>query len=242
VTERELVEKIKTSRRVVVLTGAGISTDSGIPDFRSPNGLYSKYPEYVFDIDYFLSDPEGFYRFWKEALLPMSEAQPNRAHLLLAELERRNLIEAVITQNIDGLHQKAGNKKVIELHGSIFEYHCMECEKPYTLEQVKKILDSDTIPRCGCDGLIRPNIVFFGESLPVHALDEAMRYAQNCDLMIVMGSSLLVYPAAQLPVIAKKHGAGLIIVNKDRTGLDELADAKFDVNLSSFAEVLMQLL
>ena len=239
-TERELLEKIKASHHVVALTGAGVSTESGIPDFRGPNGLYSKYPENIFDIDYFYAEPEGFYRFWREALLPMSEAQPNDAHTLLAELESRSLLEAVITQNIDGLHQKAGSKNVIELHGNIFEYYCTRCGKVRSLESVKKLLESNPVPRCDCGGLIRPNIVFFGESLPMHALSEATRHARECDLMIVLGSSLVVYPAAQLPIIAKEHGAKLIIVNKGKTGLDDLADFKFDRNLSDFARELIK--
>jgi len=240
VTERELLEKIKASQYVVALTGAGVSTESGIPDFRGPNGLYSKYPENVFDIDYFYADPEGFYRFWREALFPMNEAKPNVVHTLLAELEAQRLLKAVVTQNIDGLHQKAGSKNVIELHGNIFEYCCAKCGRTQRFETVKKLLESNPVPRCNCGGLIRPNIVFFGESLPMHALSEATLHAQECDLMIVLGSSLVVYPAAQLPIIAKEHGAALFIVNRGRTGLDDLADFKFDVNLSDFAKELMK--
>lgn len=240
--EKELASMLKTSRHAVALTGAGVSTESGIPDFRGPNGLYSRYPEYIFDIDYFHSDPEGFYRFWREALLPMSEAQPNAIHHLLADLERRGVLKVVITQNIDGLHQKAGSKKVIELHGSIFEYYCLECRKIYGLETVKNLLTVNPLPRCDCGGLIKPNIVFFGESLPERALSDAIWHSRNCDVMIVLGSSLSVYPAAQLPSIAKDHGAKLVIVNKGKTMLDELADIKIDANLSDFAKILMELL
>lgn len=236
--DKELVEKLKNSRHTVALTGAGVSTASGIPDFRSPGGVYSKYPEYVFDIDYFYTDPSSFYRFWKEALLPMNQAKPNSVHLLLAELERLGFLKVTITQNIDRLHQKAGSKNVIELHGNIYEHYCVKCGKEYGIDEVKELLDVNPVPYCNCSGLIRPNIVFFGENLPSSALSEAMKHARNCDLMIVLGSSLVVYPAAQLPIIAKDHNATLFIINRGKTSLDELADLKLDVDLVEFANDL----
>lgn len=238
--DKELVEKLKSSRHAVALTGAGVSTASGIPDFRSPGGVYSKYPEYVFDIDYFYTDPSGFYRFWKEALLPMNQAKPNDVHSLLAELERLGFLKVTITQNIDGLHQKAGSKNVIELHGNIYEHYCVKCGKEYSIGEVKELLDVNPVLYCSCGGLIRPNIVFFGENLPSSALNEAMKHARSCDLMIVLGSSLVVYPAAQLPIIAKDHNAMLFIVNRGKTGLDELADIKLDVDLVEFANDLAE--
>lgn len=238
--DKELIEKLKNSHHVVALTGAGVSTASGIPDFRSPGGVYSKYPEYVFDIDYFCTDPSGFYRFWKEALLPMNQAKPNSVHLLLAELERLGFLKAIITQNIDRLHQKAGSKNVIELHGNIHEHYCVKCGKEYSIDEVKELLYANPVPYCSCSGLIRPNIVFFGENLPSSALNEAMKHARNCDLMVVLGSSLVVYPAAQLPIIAKEHNATLFIVNRGKTGLDGLADLKIEVDLVEFANDLAE--
>lgn len=230
-----LIELLKSCRYGVALTGAGISTPSGIPDFRSPTGLYSKYPENVFDIDYLYNNPEGFYRFCKEALIPMADAKPNVAHYLLAKLEQKGYIKAVITQNIDGLHQKAGNQNVIELHGSIYNYYCIKCLRRYTIDDVKNMLSKTSVPKCNCSGMIRPDIVFFGEQLPQKALSEAEYHSVNCDLMIVFGSSLLVYPAAQFPYIAKMNGSKLIIVNSGRTGLDHICDLKIEKELSTFA-------
>jgi len=230
------LELLRSAKYVVALTGAGISTPSGIPDFRSPTGLYSKYPEDIFDIEYFYRDPKGFYRFCKEVLLPMAEVKPNLAHLMLAKLENKGILKVTITQNIDGLHQKAGSKSVIELHGSVYEYCCTRCNKRYSISSVKQMIDSSELPLCGCSGLIRPKIVFFGESLPEKALQDAQEHASRCDLMIVMGSSLVVYPAAQLPFIAKSNGAKVVIVNKGETGFDDLCDIKIEEDLCDFAQ------
>ncbi|MEJ5230261.1 MAG: NAD-dependent protein deacylase [Pseudothermotoga sp.] len=232
----QFLELLRSSKYVVALTGAGISTASGIPDFRSPTGLYSKYPENIFDIDYFFEDPKGFYEFCKEALIPMTKAEPNPAHFMLARLEEKGVLKAVITQNIDGLHQKAGNRKVIELHGTVFEYYCTRCFKKFEPSQIKEMLDSKEIPICSCSGLIRPNIVFFKEILPEKAINEAYLHASKCDLMIALGSSLVVYPAAQIPMVAKYAGAKLVIVNKGETGLDHLCDMKMHKDLSAFAQ------
>lgn len=237
---KDLIDELKKSHYTVALTGAGVSTGSGIPDFRGSNGVYSKYPEYVFDIDHFYTDPSDFYRFWKEAFPLMIQAKPNNVHLLLAELERIGLLKVVITQNIDGLHQKAGSKNVIELHGNIHEHYCSRCKKKYEVEKVKELLQKRSVPYCNCGGLIRPNIVFFGENLPSEALKEAIEHAKSCNVMIVLGSSLVVYPAAQLPIIAKDHNAMLIIVNRGKTGLDDLADLKLDVDLIGFANDLLE--
>ncbi len=232
----QFLELLRSSKYVVALTGAGISTASGIPDFRSPTGLYSKYPESIFDIDYFFEYPEVFYEFCKEALIPMTEAKPNSAHLMLAKLEQKGLLKAVITQNIDGLHQKAGNRKVIELHGTVFEYYCTRCFKRFEPSQIKEMLDVAQIPVCSCSGLIRPNIVFFKESLPQEAISDAYLHASKCDLMIVLGSSLVVYPAAQIPIVAKSAKAKLVIVNRGETGLDHICDLKIQEDLSVFAQ------
>ncbi|HEY8541393.1 MAG TPA: NAD-dependent protein deacylase [Pseudothermotoga sp.] len=227
---------LKSSKYVIALTGAGISTPSGIPDFRSQNGLYSRYPEDVFDIEYFYRDPKGFYKFWKEVLLPMTDVKPNAAHLMLARLEQNGILKATITQNIDGLHQKAGSKNVIELHGSVYEYHCIRCSEKFSLSSIKNMIENSDLPLCNCSGLIRPDIVFFGESLPEKALYDARNHATKCDLMIVLGSSLVVYPAAQLPFIAKANGAKVIILNKGETGFDHMCDMKIEEDLSVFAE------
>lgn len=238
---KEFLKLLNESRLTVVLTGAGISTPSGIPDFRGPQGIYRKYPQNVFDIDFFYSHPEKFYEFAKEGIFPMLEAKPNPAHVLLAKLEEQGLIEAVITQNIDRLHQKAGSKKVIELHGNVEEYYCTRCGREYTVKDVMEKLEKDSVPRCDdCSGLIRPNIVFFGEALPQNALNEAIRLSSKADLMIVMGSSLVVYPAAELPLITVRGGGKLVIVNMGETPLDDLATLKYNMDVVEFANNVMK--
>jgi len=238
---KEFLDLLNESRLTVTLTGAGISTPSGIPDFRGPNGIYKKYSQNVFDIDFFYSHPEEFYQFAKEGIFPMLEAKPNLAHVLLAKLEERGLIEAVITQNIDRLHQRAGSKKVIELHGNVEEYYCVRCEKKYTVEDVIEKLESLDVPRCDdCNGLIRPNIVFFGENLPQDALREAIELSSKASLMIVLGSSLVVYPAAELPLITVRSGGKLVIVNLGETPFDDIATLKYNMDVVEFARRVME--
>ncbi len=236
----EFADLLKRSKYCVVLTGAGISTPSGIPDFRSPTGLYSKYPEEIFDIEYFYSNPGAFYSFCKQALLPMIDAQPNVAHKFLAKLEELGYVKAVITQNIDGLHQKAGSKNVVELHGTIYRFRCDRCGKNYEHRWVREELERTNLPRCFCNGLVRPEIVFFGESLPSKAVEMAENHSLRCDLMVVMGSSLVVYPAASFPILAKRSGAKLVIINKGETGLDHLCDMKIEEDLVAFSEQVLQ--
>ncbi|MCD6550815.1 NAD-dependent protein deacylase [Thermotoga sp.] len=238
---KEFLKLLNESRLTVVLTGAGISTPSGIPDFRGPQGIYKKYPQNVFDVDFFYSHPGKFYEFAKEGIFPMLDAKPNLAHILLAKLEERGFIEAVITQNIDRLHQKAGSKKVIELHGNVEEYYCVKCGREYTVEDVMKKLEKDCVPRCdACSSLIRPNIVFFGETLPQNALNEAIRLSSRADLMIVMGSSLVVYPAAELPLMTVRSGGRLVIVNMGDTPLDDLATLRYNADVVDFANNVMK--
>ncbi|PLV59214.1 NAD-dependent protein deacylase [Thermotoga sp. KOL6] len=238
---KEFIKLLNESSLTVVLTGAGISTPSGIPDFRGPNGIYKKYPQNIFDIDFFYTHPQDFYRFAKEAIFPMLNTKPNLAHLLLAKLEEKGLIEAVITQNIDRLHQKAGNKKVIELHGNVEDYYCVKCGKEYTVEIVKRKLEVAEVPECDeCLGLIRPNIVFFGEPLPQNALQEATKLSSEANLMIVIGSSLVVYPAAELPLLTVRSGGKLVIVNMGSTTLDDLATLKYNMDVVEFAKRVME--
>ncbi|AEH52037.1 NAD-dependent protein deacylase [Pseudothermotoga thermarum] len=231
---QEFVDLLRQSSYCVVLTGAGVSTPSGIPDFRSPTGLYSKYPQEIFDIDYFYSSPASFYSFCKEVLLPMIDAQPNLVHEFLAWLEERGYVKVVITQNIDGLHQKAGSKDVVELHGNISRFKCDKCGKLYDHNWVRRELEKKAVPHCLCGGLIRPDIVFFKESLPWEAVNMAEMHSLSCDLMVVMGSSLVVYPAASFPILAKKNGAKLVIINNSETGLDFLCDLKIEKDLVEF--------
>lgn len=227
------------SSKIVILTGAGVSTDSGIPDFRGPDGLYKKYSQNIFDIQFFKKNTETFYKFARECLIPMVKAQSNVVHRLIAKMETTGKILGVITQNIDGLHQKAGSKNVVEIHGSVNRYYCMSCHRNFTVDHVSQMLEKTSIPTCPCGGVIRPDIVFFGEPLGEREIREAQKLSAVADLMIVFGSSLVVYPAAYLPVLTLRNGGKLIIVNKGETGLDDIADLKIDTNLSEFSKKMM---
>jgi len=215
------------AENIVVFTGAGISAESGIPTYRGAGGMWTKYdPEKYASIDYFRKDPSYYWQFFRDTRHDlMAKAQPTASHLAIAELERQGRLSAVITQNIDGLHHKAGSTHVLELHGNTTRFYCTECNASYTMKETKKILDKQLPPLClKCSGVLRPDVVLFGEMLPTEVLEEAQRKAQICDLMIVIGSSLVVYPAAHLPYQAKMSGARLIIINIDPTPLDSVAD------------------
>jgi NAD-dependent deacetylase len=221
---------IAGSRRVAVFTGAGVSTESGIPDFRSPGGIWTKFDPEDFTIDRFLSSPATRRKQWRFFLADgmFRDARPNAAHEAIAELERMGFLDCVITQNIDGLHQQAGNDpaRVFELHGSIRVIRCLDCGGRYPLEEVLRRGGlPENEPLCErCCGMLKPDVIFFGEALPEEALQEATRRACGCDLMIVVGSSLLVYPAAYMPFYAKQAGAPLVIVNLSPTPADKIAD------------------
>jgi len=222
-------ELIMTSRRTVVFTGAGISTESGIPDFRSPGGIWDRFDPDDFTIDRFLNNEESRRKQWyifREGLLS-DKAEPNAAHHAIAELYRLGRLDCVITQNIDNLHQKAGvpDDLVFELHGNMQWAICLQCGRRYPLDKVKARIDSgEEIPDCeACGGMLKPDIVMFGEQLPVKVLEEASRRAMASDLCIVIGSTLVVYPAAYIPVYAVEAGARLIIVNLSSTPMDHQA-------------------
>jgi NAD-dependent deacetylase len=226
----KVAEMIAASKRLVVFTGAGISTESGIPDFRGPDGLWRKVDPDDFTIDRFLQSDETRKKIWYllvEAGL-MTNAQPNQAHLAIAELEKMNKLSSVITQNIDYLHQRAGNnpKKVHELHGNMQWLVCLDCDERYDLEEMRKKHPSpDKFPLCEkCQGLLKPGVVFFGEMLPQETLHIAERESEKCDLFIVIGSSLVVYPAACMPLYARQSGAKIVIINMGETGQDDIAD------------------
>ena len=211
---KELQKIIDDSNKIVFFGGAGVSTESGIPDFRSQDGLYSqkwKYPpETIISRSFFDSDPKEFYRFYREKLI-IKGVQPNAAHLKLAELEKAGKLLAVVTQNIDGLHQAAGSQKVYELHGSTLRNFCMDCGASYPMEA---ILDSEGIPRCrDCGGVIKPNVVLFGEALPKYVCIGAIREITNADTLIVAGTSLAVEPAASF--IGHFRGRNLVVINRD---------------------------
>ena len=218
----ELQRIIDKSRRMVFFGGAGVSTESGIPDFRSVDGLYHQQydepPETILSHSYFMRNPEGFFRFYRQKMLPLS-ARPNTAHLKLAELERAGRLQAVITQNIDGLHQKAGSRNVLELHGSIWRNHCMVCGKSYSPEFIRD--DPRPVPLCGCGGRIKPDVVLYEEGLDEEILAKAIHALRTADTLIVAGTSLTVYPAAGL--IRYFRGDDLVLINRDATPMDDLA-------------------
>lgn len=224
-TEREtLCQWVDKSQRMVFLGGAGVSTASGIPDFRSAHGLYQQKKqglsyEEMLSHDYFIHHTAAFYDFLRNVML-YPDAKPNGAHYALAQLERAGKLQAVITQNIDGLHQMAGSKNVLELHGSELRNTCQSCGKQYGME---KILESQGIPRCSCGGVIKPDVVLYGESLNQRDLEKAIGYAEETDLMLVGGTSLVVYPVAGL-VEYLRPSAKLVILNRDPTPYDSRAD------------------
>lgn len=213
-----LKELVANSSRIVFFGGAGVSTESGIPDFRSRDGLYNqKYsvpPETILSDTYFYSHTEEFYRFYRDKMLPLN-AEPNAAHKKLAEWEQDGKLLAVVTQNIDGLHQKAGSKRVFELHGSIWRNHCLSCGKSFSAEYIQK---STGIPRCECGGIIKPDVVLYGEPLDETTILGAVRAIAAADLLIVAGTSLSVYPAASF--LSYFRGEHLVLINRDKTPLD----------------------
>jgi NAD-dependent deacetylase len=215
---------------LVVFTGAGISTESGIPDFRSPGGIWTKFDPEDFTIQKFLTSPETRKKQWRVLLDGglIVGAEPNRAHHAVAELEEMGKLTCVITQNIDNLHQKAGNspEKVYELHGNMKWLRCMDCDVRYPLDKiVERYRLQEDIPDCEhCHGILKPDVVFFGELLPEATLKKATFNATRCDLLIVIGSSLVVYPAASIPMYAKESGAKLVIINNTPTPCDSVAD------------------
>lgn len=222
-----LSSEIKKAQSIVAFTGAGCSAESGIPTYRGKGGLWTKYdPNKYANIQYFIQDPSYYWNFFREVrYTTLMEAKPNQGHLALAELERMGKLKSVITQNIDGLHQEAGSSTVIELHGTTRVIHCMNCPREYTAEEVFAILQTEIPPSCPeCKGSLRPAVVFFGEPLNPQILDMAYEEAENCDFFLVAGSSLVVYPAADIPMSAKQQGAPLAIINIDQTPLDHLAD------------------
>jgi NAD-dependent deacetylase len=226
----QLAQLIIESGKVVVFTGAGISTESGIPDFRSPGGIWSRYDPEDFTIERFLSGPAARRTIWKMSIEGglLAEAEPNLAHHAIAELYRLGKLDSVITQNIDNLHQKAGvpGDKVFELHGNMGRVVCLSCHRRFPMPEVlQRIREGVEVPDCpDCHGILKPDAVFFGEALPEETLQEAIHRAQKCDLFIVIGSTLVIYPAAYIPTYAREAGAKLVVVNLSQTPLDDYAE------------------
>jgi NAD-dependent deacetylase len=234
----ELRRLVTAARHMVAFTGAGISAESGIPTYRGDDGLWNKYdPARFANINHFYEDPAYYWNFFKEVRYPViHHARPNSAHTALASLEQKGVLQTVITQNIDGLQQAAGSRNVLELHGNTRRIICLQCGQRHSMEAVYQLLETQLPPGCpACGGILKPDVVFFGESLPSGVLARAISESQACDLFLVVGSSLVVQPAASLPATARQHGARLVIINRDPTPLDPIADLVFH---SSASEVL----
>ena len=230
---QQLKDWIQSSGNIVFFGGAGVSTESGIPDFRSVDGLYNqqyKYPpETIISHSFYVRNPEEFYRFYKDRML-FTHAKPNAAHQALARLEEQGKLRAVITQNIDGLHQMAGSKEVLELHGSVHRNYCTRCGEFYGLDHV---INSEGVPRCSCGGTVKPDVVLYEEGLDNRILQKSVDYIRNADVLIIGGTSLVVYPAAGL--IDYYRGNRLVLINKGATSRDSQADL---VISDSIGEVL----
>jgi len=228
----ELAELIRARQPCVVLTGAGVSTESGIPDFRSPTGLWATFDPLEYgSIEAFRADPLKVWSFYKPRVAMLTEAEPNPAHAALAALERGGFVEAVVTQNIDLLHERAGSENVVEVHGSIRSASCPGCGARYPLEQILELLAEADAPVCpACGAILKPDVVFFGERLPVEAIERAFALAQRARLLLVVGSALEVHPIAGLPEETLAAGGALAIVNRGRTPYDGRAVLRIEGN------------
>lgn len=238
---------ISDAKKIVVFVGAGLSTESGIPDFRSPGGVWDKYDPEDFDFQNFVAHESSRIKYWQmatEMYDAMKDAKPNAGHLAIAELEKRGKLDCLITQNIDGLHFKAGNseERVLELHGTAMHVACIDCNIRYERGPIQeKIARGDRAPKCeSCGGPLKPATISFGQSMPVRETNEAFRRSQDCDLFIVIGSSLVVYPAAQMPVVAKQSGAKLVIINRDETPCDKKADIIINGQAGMIMEAILR--
>lgn len=238
---------INKGKKILVFTGAGLSTESGIPDFRSPGGIWDRYDPQDFYFQRIISDEKAREKYWKmssEYYVTMKSARPNRAHLAVRELEDMGKLLAVVTQNIDSLHQRAGNssEKVIEIHGTAFAVSCLSCGKRYGRDEIEERLkDGVKAPSCdSCKGILKPATVSFGQAMPEAEMAEAIRCARQCDACMVLGSSLVVYPAASVPIHAAEEGARVLIVNRDPTPLDGRAEVVIHESLGETLTVIME--
>ena len=236
---KELIEAIKSSSCTMALTGAGVSTLCGIPDFRGPQGLY-KQPdaERIFDIDWFDRDPRIYYRGAHELVYGLKNFQPGPVHRALKHLEDLGLLAGIATQNIDMLHQKAGSSHVYEVHGSPILHHCRRCGDEKTFAEICAMLETCEVPRCTCGGVYKPDITFFGEALPEEAFARSQELAAKAEVMLVLGTSLTVFPAAGLPRQTLQNGGRVFIVNGQPTALDPYATARYD-DLQTFADAIL---
>lgn len=234
----KLREMIVKSKNIVFFGGAGVSTESGIPDFRSVDGLYSqkyKYPpEVILSHDFFMQRTEEFYKFYFDKMI-FPDAKPNAAHFKLAEMEQKGYLKCIITQNIDGLHYMAGSKNVCEFHGTVHKNHCLKCGKEYNLSEM--LQKSGGVPRCDCGGIIKPDVVLYGESIPQKAFEKSIEAVENCDLLIIGGTSLKVQPAASLVTLTK---ARKVVINKDRQEIETFAELSINEPIGEvFSKIIL---
>ena len=239
-----LAALVQEHKPCVVLTGAGISTESGIPDFRSPTGIWAEYdPMEYATIEAFRRDPVKVWEFYALRFEALTWAEPNPGHLALAVLERRGFVQSLITQNIDGLHDRAGSQDVVEVHGSIRTARCLECSERVPLEQVVSALRDAPAPPCpSCGSILKPDVVMFGELLPVEPIDRAFELAHRAGLLLVVGSSLEVHPVAALPEEAVAAGAKLAIVNRGPTPVDHLASTRIEAGAGETLTAMLRVL
>lgn len=228
---KEIAEAISNNKNIVFFGGAGVSTESGIPDFRSKDGLYNlkyKYPpEEILSHSFFINNTKEFFEFYRDKMNSL-KYEPNITHIKLSELEKKGKLKAVITQNIDGLHQKAGSKNVLELHGSVLRNYCMKCKKEYCAEDV---FNSQGIPKCNCGGIIKPDVVLYGEMLDDNIVSKSVDAIKRADVLIIGGTSLTVYPASSLIYYFK--GKKLVLINRDSTQMDSMADLVINDSLGN---------
>jgi len=241
-------EMIKEAEKILVFSGAGLSTESGIPDFRSPGGVWSKYDPSDFYFDKIISDEKARVKYWQmstEFYQTMKDAVPNRAHLAIKALEDMGKLLAVVTQNIDRLHHKAGNSpdKIIEIHGTAFSVSCLSCGKKYDRDDIEdRIRLGVKVPYCDdCSGILKPDTISFGQAMSEDKMAKAITHARKCDLCIAPGSSLVVYPAASVPALAVESGAKLMIINRDETPLDSMADLVVQESVSKALGAMVEM-
>jgi NAD-dependent deacetylase len=238
------IDLLRYSKKIVVLTGAGVSTESGLSDFRSPNGLWARFDPMVYaNYNVFLKKPEYYWELERATIPEFADAKPNATHKALVNLEKFGTLQAIITQNIDNFHQKAGSKvSIVELHGNAYRVHCLDCEREIKRNYlIKRLKAGDLVPICPyCGGRIKTGVILFNEPLGEQVINTAMQYAKDCDLMFVLGTSLLVFPANMIPIIAKKAGAKLIFINREPTYLDKHATLRFLGNIGTIFPALIK--
>ena len=238
---KEFIYILNNTNNTCVITGAGISTASGIPDFRGENGIYTKSKKNVFDFESFKKDPDSFYLFAKNFLMTLKNSEPNSAHLLIKELEDKGKINYVITQNIDGLHRKAGSEKLIEIHGNFNNFTCLGCNERYSLEEVYPEIEKGKTPLCPkCKGILKPDLIFFGEKIDISLINRIKNIASHSEFCIVFGSSLVVHPISSIPECTLNNNGRLIIINRGVTPYDEYAFYKFEVDIEDFSSAVLK--